>query len=235
MKRTEFESGNLRLVATICGSDPEILLLHAGGERRHVWRPIQERLARSGFASIAFDQRGHGESGGSVEDGFGSFARGATDMLEAFPTIRLVVGASLGGLSLLLACSPCRVQERLAGFVMVDVVPTPNPDRVKAFLIRQSDHLGRSPLIESIFSYSSQLTEAAKALTLPVLLVRAGQSSPMSNEEVRVFRSQTPQLDIAHIDQASHLVARDAPLALADQILIFEQNNRVRGSRREQT
>ncbi|MEO1324559.1 MAG: alpha/beta fold hydrolase [Pseudomonadota bacterium] len=69
MNRVVTKSNEISLVATQHGEHPEVLLLHAGGERRHVWRPVQERLARSGINSIAYDQRGHGDSEGSIADG----------------------------------------------------------------------------------------------------------------------------------------------------------------------
>lgn len=228
MNQVELTSDGTRLVATQCGEAPDLLLLHAGGERRHVWRPIQERLARSGLASIAFDQRGHGDSDGSVGDGIEAFAADAAAMLRAHPSVRLVVGGSLGGLSLLLACAAKPVQARLSGLVLVDVVPAPDPDRVRTFLTRQGEGLGQSPLVDSILSKPSVFLEAAQSLDLPVLLVRAGQKGPMSNDEVRRFRALCPHLQVTHVDTAGHLVARDAPVVLADRLLDFEQSERVR-------
>ncbi|MEL7320050.1 MAG: alpha/beta hydrolase [Pseudomonadota bacterium] len=212
-----------RLTGTITGEAPDMLLLHAGGERRHVWRSVQARLARAGFTSVAYDQRGHGESGGSVADGISAFAIDVDAMLEAHPSVQFVVGASLGGMSLLLACASPHVQTRLAGLVLVDVVPDPDPDRVRGFLSREGDGLARSPLVADILSQGPRFMAAAAALTLPVLLVRAGQKGPMSDAEVRRFREVCPQLTVAQIDAAGHLIARDAPVALADEILAFCQ------------
>lgn len=41
-----------------------ILLLHGVGSCKEVWRPISEWLAKIGIESLAFDNRGHGRSGG---------------------------------------------------------------------------------------------------------------------------------------------------------------------------
>ena len=131
MKQVKLISDGTRLVATQCGEAPDLLRLHAGGERRHVWRPIQERLARSGLASIAYDQRGHGDSDGSVGDGIEAYAADAGAMLRAHPSVRLVVGGSLGGVALLPACAANPVQARLSGLVLGDVVPAPDPEVVK--------------------------------------------------------------------------------------------------------
>ncbi|MEM7460702.1 MAG: alpha/beta fold hydrolase [Pseudomonadota bacterium] len=227
MKQVETTIAGTRLMASLSGETPDILLLHAGGERRHVWRPVQERLARSGISSIAYDQRGHGDSDGAVSDGIEAFAADAAAMLRAHPSIRLVVGGSLGGLSLLLACAEAQIQARLSGLVLVDVVPAPDPDRVRSFLTQQGEGLVQSPLVDSILSKPDLFTDAASQIALPLLLVRAGQHGPMSNAEVRRFRALCPHLRVAHIDTAGHLIARDAPVALADLILDFAQSERV--------
>ncbi len=65
------------------GAGRSILLLHAGGETRDVWRPVMQDLARRGYASQAYDQRGHGESGGSTRDGFLAYGEDAEAMIEA--------------------------------------------------------------------------------------------------------------------------------------------------------
>lgn len=232
MKRFELESSCARLVASQSGELPEILLLHAGGERRHVWRSVQARLSRSGITSIAYDQRGHGESGGSVGDGIEAFAEDAQRMLQAHPSIHLAVGGSLGGLSLFLAVAEGGVQSRLSGLALVDVVPAPDPSRVRSFLSREGDGLAQSPLVDSILSKSDAFTNAATKVALPLLLVRAGQIGPMSNNEVRRFRKFCPQLRVAHVDASGHLIARDAPLTLADIILDFSQIESVRERQR---
>lgn len=58
-----------RLAAERVGAGPPVLLLHAGGETRAVWRRVMQTLAKRGYLAEAYDQRGHGESGGSPEDG----------------------------------------------------------------------------------------------------------------------------------------------------------------------
>lgn len=228
MKRIEIESEGICLVGSLCGAAPEILLLHAGGERRHVWRPIQERLARSGITSVAYDQRGHGDSEGSIRDGIEVFSKDAEVLLDTHTSVRLVVGGSLGGLSLVLACADERVQARLSGLVLVDVVPAPDPGRARSFLMRQGEGLERSPLVDSILSKADAFRQAASQLALPLLLVRAGQNGPMTNAEVRHFRALCPQLRVGLVDEAGHLVARDAPVVLADMILDFAQCERIR-------
>lgn len=227
MIQTSLESNGARLIGTQSGEPANFLLLHAGGERRHVWRPVQDRISRSGFGSIAFDQRGHGESEGSVSDGLETYASDAANMLRANPGARIAVGASLGGMALMLACSDETVRARLSGLVLVDVVPAPATDRVRSFLAHQGETLAASPLVDDILSKATPLQKAIAQFSRPVLLVRAGQKGPMSDEEVSRLRELCPQLNVAHVDAAGHLIARDAPIALADIILNFEYMHRA--------
>lgn len=75
MRNIQIASDDVMLAGAICGDPQEFLLLHAGGETKSVWRPIQERLARAGLGSAAFDQRGHGESAGSRRENLNFFCK----------------------------------------------------------------------------------------------------------------------------------------------------------------
>ncbi|MEQ9122681.1 MAG: alpha/beta fold hydrolase, partial [Alphaproteobacteria bacterium] len=44
-----------------------VLLLHGGGQTRHAWKGAGETLAEAGYRAIAFDARGHGDSGWAAE------------------------------------------------------------------------------------------------------------------------------------------------------------------------
>src|SRR5437588_12383334 len=63
-------SGDAVLVGTEIGDGHSVMFLHAGGERRQVWDPVSKVLAQAGYRCVAFDQRGHGDSGGSHDDEF---------------------------------------------------------------------------------------------------------------------------------------------------------------------
>ena len=104
------------------GVGPTVLLLHAGGERRQVWTPVIDVLVDAGFRCVAFDQRGHGDSGGS-QQALAPCADDVAAMLHAEPPGCVVVGASLGGLAAIAALGDPAVRTRVAGLVLVDVVP----------------------------------------------------------------------------------------------------------------
>ncbi|MEO0607800.1 MAG: alpha/beta hydrolase [Pseudomonadota bacterium] len=226
MRKLKIHSSGTELIGESASEHTDFLLLHAGGERKTVWRPVQERLAVAGYGAVAFDQRGHGESGGSVADGVEALGQDAVEMSAAFPTAKVLVGGSLGGLAALFAAANSD-QTRLAGLVMVDVTPAPDPERSVSYLQGQGGNLANSPLVASILSQRNRFEAAARRLELPVLLVRAGPTSPITDAQVAHFRSLCPQLRVALIDRATHLIARDAPIELADTLIDFIQSTDV--------
>lgn len=198
----------------------DFLLLHAGGETRQVWRPVMRHLLEAGFTSTAYDQRGHGESTGSTGDGIEAFGRDTAAMIQTHRPA-FVVGASLGAYAALLALHGMRETEQVRGLVLVDVVPAPNGCKVRRFLAARAPQLSQSPLVDDILNRAQQMTDAARSLTLPITLVRAGPSGPVTDDEVEQFQASCPQVHLRRVHDAGHLIARDAPQALAKVLTGF--------------
>lgn len=87
------------------GEGPDLLLAHATGFHGHSWAPLAERLAHR-FHCVAFDERGHGDSGVADDEAF-DWHRLAADALAVIDALGLArpfgVGHSCGGALLLLA------------------------------------------------------------------------------------------------------------------------------------
>jgi pimeloyl-ACP methyl ester carboxylesterase len=62
MITTSLQRPDATLYCDSLGHGQEILLLHAGGERRRVWHPVMGYLANHGCRCVAYDQRGHGRA-----------------------------------------------------------------------------------------------------------------------------------------------------------------------------
>lgn len=115
------------LVADVFGQQgPWVILLHGGGQTRHSWRRSAEAIAAGGFRALAYDARGHGDSGWSktgdyslprLEDDLAAIARQLDGPLN-------LVGASMGGLTALRAAGTFLV-ERVAALVLVDIAVSP--------------------------------------------------------------------------------------------------------------
>ena len=212
------------------GRGPSALLLHAGGERRTVWRPVMQELAQRGYCSVAFDQRGHGESGRDSGGAVAAFGDDAQAMIARM-TLPVVVGASLGGFAALLALRDAATQAAVAGLVLVDVVPSLDRERVLDYLARGRQDLVRSALVTDILDHTAALCDSAATLSCPVLLVRGGAASPLQDDRVQGFLRLVPHAALATIQHASHLVARDAPDELGRILADFLAYDAVRARR----
>lgn len=100
-------SGGLRLAADRWGDpeDPVVLFLHGAGQSRRAWDDTARALARAGWQSVAVDHCGHGDSEwpDNADYDFDDFAADLTTIIEHLQVTPVVVGASLGGMSALLA------------------------------------------------------------------------------------------------------------------------------------
>lgn len=112
-----------RGVATTAGQ-PTVLMLHGGGQNRFSWKNTGQLLANEGFHVVAIDTRGHGDSDRAPAADYAveTLTADILQVLEAIGRPAVLIGASLGGLTGLLAAAhtgPARVTQ----LVLVDVVP----------------------------------------------------------------------------------------------------------------
>lgn len=126
-------------------SNPPAILLHGGGQTRHAWAGTAATLAAAGWYAISLDQRGHGESDWA-EDGDYDRMRYADDVADVASSLEarpVLVGASLGGISSLLAIDRAKsgahpAKDPLArALVLVDIATRMEPeglDRIFAFM-----------------------------------------------------------------------------------------------------
>ncbi|MCQ0010960.1 alpha/beta hydrolase [Actinomadura madurae] len=108
-----------------------VLFLHGGGQTRHSWRGAAGRLARAGWHTLALDTRGHGDSGWAPDGDYSmdalvaDLAAVVAQLGEDGGAPPVLVGASLGGLTSLVAVAEKRVSAR--ALVLVDVAPRIEP------------------------------------------------------------------------------------------------------------
>ncbi len=133
-----FEAGGgvtLRGDAWGSPASPPVLLLHGGGQTRHSWSGTSRALADEGWYAVALDLRGHGESDWAPRGEYGveAFVEDARAVAEALGRRPAIVGASLGGITGLLAEaeSPKAVA---AAIVLVDVTPRLEPGGVERII-----------------------------------------------------------------------------------------------------
>lgn len=119
-------SEGITLAADVGGptDGPTVVLLPGGGQTRHSWAGTWRALAQSGWRVWALDLRGHGESdwapGGNYR--VEAFAADIDSVARSLPRPPVLVGASLGGISSLLAVGEAPDQtDFVRGLVLVDI------------------------------------------------------------------------------------------------------------------
>jgi pimeloyl-ACP methyl ester carboxylesterase len=131
---------SLTLVADAWGdpNDPPVVLLHGGGQTRHAWAGTAATLAEAGWYALAVDLRGHGESDWAPDANYERerYADDVIDLARALHAPPVLVGASLGGISSLLAIH--RAESPIArALVLVDIATRMEPkglDRIYKFM-----------------------------------------------------------------------------------------------------
>jgi pimeloyl-ACP methyl ester carboxylesterase len=112
-------------------ANPPVILSHGGGQTRHSWGATARNLAAQGWHALAYDHRGHGQSGWSPEGvyGLGLFAGDMKAIADKLDRKAHVVGASLGGFSALVSGGELDT-DLFESITLVDVTPTLNREGV---------------------------------------------------------------------------------------------------------
>lgn len=131
MKELSFNlSTGMTLAAHSYGdpTSPPVILSHGGGQTRHSWGATAQALADQGWYAIAYDHRGHGDSSWSADGDYhiDRFAEDLRELATQFDTLPVLVGASLGGLSAMVAEGEF-ADGVFRAIVLVDIVPRMDP------------------------------------------------------------------------------------------------------------
>ena len=138
-------SGGIPIAGDTWGdpSGPLVILQHGGGQTRHAWKGAGETLGNAGYHAVAFDARGHGDSGWAPADDYT-----ADHMVEDLRCVAralgsdrpILVGASMGGGTSLVAVGEQRLDA--AALVLVDMAPRIEPEgsrKIQEFMNQKPD------------------------------------------------------------------------------------------------
>ena len=121
-----------RLSALVWGTgQPELVLIHGGGQNAHTWDTVALALDRP---LVALDLTGHGLSDPAPDSSALDLAVAARDVATAIRTLapdaKAIVGMSLGGMTTLALYA--HAPELVRRIVLVDVTPAVNDDKSSA-------------------------------------------------------------------------------------------------------
>jgi len=122
---------------------PLVVLQHGGGQTRHAWKGAGETLGQAGYYAVAFDARGHGDSGWAPEGQYSAdyMVDDLRSVVQALGAKRpILVGASMGGGTSLIAVGEKRIDA--AALVLVDMAPKIEPEgsrKIQEFMNQKPD------------------------------------------------------------------------------------------------
>jgi non-heme chloroperoxidase len=122
---------------------PLVVLQHGGGQTRHAWKGAGETLGKAGYHAVAFDARGHGDSGWAAADEYGQdyMVKDLLCVVQALGGKQpILVGASMGGGVSLVAIGEGHLSA--AALVLVDMAPHIEPEgarRIQAFMAQKPE------------------------------------------------------------------------------------------------
>lgn len=145
----------VRLAADVLGpaDAPVVVLFPGAGQTRRAWGATARSLAGQGYRTVCVDLRGHGQSDWAADGDYSidAFVADTLAVISQFvapsaPVVPIVlVGASLGGIAALIAASH-ETSGRIAGLVLVDVVPDMEAaglKRIRDFMSANGDGFAR--------------------------------------------------------------------------------------------
>ena len=135
------------LSADVLGPDDglPVVLMHGGGQTRHSWAGTARVLADRGWRVVSFDLRGHGDSAWDPEGDYtlNAFAADVTAVARSFDRRPALVGASLGGITSMVAIADAGGGTEVASsLTLVDVahrIEVDGRDRIGAFMTAAPD------------------------------------------------------------------------------------------------
>lgn len=159
-RQTLTGTNGIRLAVDVAG-DPAgqpVVMFHGGGQTRHSWGVLTQVLGDNGYYALNVDMRGHGESEWCPQGDYtlDRFVEDVHAILETLDKPPVLVGASLGGISSMIAAA-AREADHIRGLVLVDIVPKMEIEgiqRIRDFMLSHLDGFdSMDEVIEAVSAY----------------------------------------------------------------------------------
>jgi non-heme chloroperoxidase len=154
MQRIEIEGAQgVKLVADVAGDpdNPPVVLWHGGGQTRHAWGTTLSVLSERWYA-CSVDLRGHGESDWAPDGDYSieAFVGDVRAVVAMFDRPPAIVGASLGGITSMVAIGENEGDPIASALVLVDVAARVEPDGVERIRQFMSGNLDGFESLEEV-------------------------------------------------------------------------------------
>ena len=159
-KQTLTGTNGIRLAVDVAGSPDgqPVVMFHGGGQTRHSWGALAQVLGDNGYYALNVDMRGHGESEWCPDGDYtlDRFVEDVHAILETLDRPPVLVGASLGGISSMIAAA-AREADHIRGLVLVDIVPKMEVEgiqRIRDFMLSHLDGFdSMEQVVEAVAAY----------------------------------------------------------------------------------
>jgi pimeloyl-ACP methyl ester carboxylesterase len=171
----------IHLVGDVWGDDDAwpVLLMHGGGQTRHAWGGTAQTLAEHGWRAVSIDLRGHGDSEWALNGdySFTAFSADCVAVADALGRPPVLVGASLGGVSAMLAEGGSdRVVS--SGLVIVDITHRSNPEGIQRIHDFMNSGLGGFATLEDAADAIAAYTPNREKRVNPAGLMKVLRQKP---------------------------------------------------------
>jgi pimeloyl-ACP methyl ester carboxylesterase len=176
---------------------PPVILLHGGGQTRHAWGDTAAAIGRAGYRAIALDGRGHGESDWSPSGTYviDYFIADLKRVIAALGRKPVLVGASLGGLTSLLAEGESPGLSRAV--VLVDIAVSAKIDgirRIVDFMSQKPEgYASLEEVADAIAAYQPQRRRPANLDGLAKNVRRGPDGRYRWHWDPKFLRRSTPE------------------------------------------
>ena len=199
-----------------------VVILHGAGSCKESHHDFARLVLASGFAAIAFDQRGHGESGGAMDAHVLDDVASMADLLRARMPDReapvVLRGSSMGGYLAILAAP---VADAAA---VVAICPASAAGLGRGLRTGAFEFGADAPALQSFFE-QHELGEAVPALEIPILLLHAegDERVPVEHSRELAERMRSPQSRLITVPGGHHRSVQHDPELQAISLRFIER------------
>ncbi len=172
-----------------------IVILHGAGSAKESHYDFARNALRAGFAAVAFDARGHGESEGALDDRAVEDVRAMAGLLPDAPLA--LRGSSMGGY-LAIVCADAADAD-----AVIAICPAPAEGMLRALRNQRYDFRADAERLEAFIQAHDDM-DAARELRAKLLLMHAEGDESVPVEHSRELHAAVPGSKLIAVPGGHH-------------------------------